>query len=363
MQQTPPEIPANVFPAGDEPQQIEPDLWRIPVPLPFALRSANIYLIADGAGGWILVDSGLGLPADEAALHTGLARAGVGVAQITTLILTHAHPDHIGLSGIIRAASGAPIYMLEGEDDRLYDVWTDSAADALPAVTRMYAVNGLSPTEAAAARLATLRIRQILRLPPRPAIRLVSDGADLSLGTHSYRAIWTPGHSDYHMCLLRDDGLFIAGDHILPAITPNIGYYPEARPNPLHDYFAALARVRDLPVRLVLPGHGRPFAELAARVDALREHHEERSAQILALLRAQPSGADGATLARVLFGLRLRSPDDWRFALVETLAHLEYLRHMGKATRAERGGHITYTATATPAARPIVSAPPAHSEE
>src|SRR6266436_3972950 len=89
------EYPA--YPAHDEPECVEPGLWRISVPLPFALRTANIYLLADGASGWTLIDSGLGLPADEEALRGGLARAGVALSDISALVLTHAPPDHIGL--------------------------------------------------------------------------------------------------------------------------------------------------------------------------------------------------------------------------------------------------------------------------
>lgn len=335
---------ANVFPAGDGPEEVEPGVWRIPVPLPFALRSANIYLIDHGKDGWALVDSGLGLATDEAALHAGMAQAGVGMEQVTTLILTHAHPDHIGLSGMIHAATGAPVYILEGEDDRLYDVWTETGADTLTHLPQMYVANGLTPDEAEKARQATLWTRGILRLPPREAIRLLPDGGELRLGAHIYRAIWTPGHSDYQMCLLRDDNLLIAGDHILPGITPNIGYYVNARPNPLEDYFWALERVRDLPARLALPGHRRPFTDVAGRVEELRAHHEERSAALLTLLRAQPDGATGAALAGGLFGERLRSSEDWRFALAETLAHLEYLRHRGDASREERDNVYFYRA-------------------
>jgi glyoxylase-like metal-dependent hydrolase (beta-lactamase superfamily II) len=191
-------------------------------------------------------------------------------------------------------------------------------------------------------------IRRAIHLPPREAVAPLADGETLHLAGAAYQVIWTPGHADYHLCLLREDGLFIAGDHILPRITPNIGLYPNSRANPLRDYFASLARVRDLPARLVLPGHGHPFSDLAARVDELRLHHEERAAQTLALLAARPDGADAYTLASDLFGGRLRNADDHRFALAETLAHLEDLRAQGQVERVahDEGGHITYVATA-----------------
>lgn len=352
MQQVPPDEAASVFPPNDAPQEIEPGLWRIPVPLPFALRSANIYLLDNSPAGWAIVDSGFGLPADEAALRAGLVHADVSLDAITTIFLTHAHPDHIGLSGTIQAASGAPVYMLNREDQRMYDVWSAEADPSFSTVTAMYAANGLPPEEVAGSAAATARTRRILRLPRRDTVQLLEDGDVLRLGDHTYEVIWTPGHSDYHMCLLRDDNVFIAGDHILPGITPNIGLYPQARPDPLRDYLGAIQRVRDLPARVVLPGHGRPFATLAARVDALRAHHEERSAAVLAVVHDHPAGISGYALATIIFGSRLRTSDDRRFALVEMLAHLEYLCGEGHAAREERDGQIVYTAAVqTPASR------------
>jgi glyoxylase-like metal-dependent hydrolase (beta-lactamase superfamily II) len=330
------------YPLYEEAQEIEDGLWRIAVPLPFALRSANIYLISNGNGSWTLVDAGLGLPADEEALRAGLALAGVTLDQIAALILTHAHPDHVGLSGTIQEASGAPVYMLRGEDDHLFGVWNGRDGDRFEPLERMYIENGLPVEIAEAARAATLLTRKLLRLPHAETLRLVADGEELRIGAHSYQCLWTPGHSDYHLCLLREDRLFIAGDHILPSITPNIGLYPGARPDPLGDYYGALAKVRDTPARLVLPGHRLPFTALAERVDQLRLHHEERSARVRDLLRAHPTGAVAATLSAALFGERLRTNDDLRFALVETLAHLEYLRLRGLAERRMDGAHALY---------------------
>lgn len=352
----------SLFPDRDAPEQLAADVWRIPLPLPIALRSANVYLINGGPGARILIDSGLGLPADEGALRAGLEMAGTRLEEISTLILTHAHPDHIGMSGLAHALSGAPVLLLSGEEGQLYDVWGEGGEIAFDRLDRWYATHGLEDG-AGAVRRSGRALRRFLRLPPRDALRLVRDRERIALGAHTYEVHWTPGHSDFHMCLLREDGLFFAGDHVLPAITPNIGLYPEARPNPLRDYLDSLARVRDLPARLVLPGHGRPFTDLAARADALHAHHLERGARVRDILaedmaedqaedQAEDLGAgrSAAQVAARLFGDRLRTGDDWRFAVAETLAHLEHLRTHGQVERLD-GERVRYRTGATGKAR------------
>jgi len=347
-----------VFPENDGPEQLEPRLWRIPLPLPFALRSVNVYLIGDHAGRWTMVDAGLGAPADEAALRAGLAIADVTLEQLDALILTHAHPDHIGMAKMVQEASGAPVYMLADEINTLYIAWGAGNEIVAARLEEEYAANGLdvgapdilnkdaahgaaalqnsNSAQGGKAHTKPRRRRMVFALPPREVIQPLADGQHIAIGGWAYQAIWTPGHSDYHLCLLREDGLFIAGDHVLPGITPNIGLYPNSRPNPLLDYFGALERVKSLDTRLTLPGHGLPFPDLVGRAEAIRQHHIERGAALLALVREHPTGTDAATLARELFGARLRSIDDYRFALVETLAHLEYLRADGHVERVER---------------------------
>ena len=149
-----------------------------------------------------------------------------------------------------------------------------------------------------------------------------------------------PGHADGHICLERD-GVLVAGDHLLGVITPTVGLYPESRPDPLGDYQASLRRTIELAPRLALPGHGEPVTEPVARAREILEHHERRLDQTAAALGRDPRSAYEVSV--VLFGVTLDASDR-RFALAETLAHLERLVHEGRAARAGDDDRVSYTA-------------------
>jgi glyoxylase-like metal-dependent hydrolase (beta-lactamase superfamily II) len=310
-------------------EQVLPNLWRITVPLPFDLRWANAYLLC-GNGGWCLVDAGLATPQAEAVMLEGLASLGITPAELSTIVVTHAHPDHIGLSGRFQEASGAPVLMFELDAQRMFSIWSEPDMRSAEMVSRFYTSHGMPPEESDLEKASLAATRRLVTIPGQ--ITSLEDGQEVLLLGERYRVIWTPGHSDGHMCLWREaDGLLIAGDHILPRITPNIGLYPRARPNPLRDYLESLQRVRHLTASLVLPGHGRPFHGLAERVDELLAHHQDRS-ELTFQLVAQAQDARGATahaIAAQLFEGRFHSLQNRRFALAETLAHLEYLRLQG----------------------------------
>jgi glyoxylase-like metal-dependent hydrolase (beta-lactamase superfamily II) len=148
-----------------------------------------------------------------------------------------------------------------------------------------------------------------------------------------------PGHADGHLGFLRD-GVLIAGDHLLQPISPAVGLYPDSRPDPLGDYLASLERTIELAPRVVYPGHGEPIHDPAGRARELIEHHRGRLDETVRALDGR--GLTPFDISLRLFGDDL-PPTQRRFAVAETLSHLERLVREGAAARSEADGTVTYT--------------------
>jgi glyoxylase-like metal-dependent hydrolase (beta-lactamase superfamily II) len=323
-------------------REVTPDVWRITLPLPFALRSVNVYLLHEGDE-WCLIDAGLRTRATEAALRAGFEEVGLRLRDVRTILLTHAHPDHIGLAGVLEVESGAQVLMFGPEAEQMWRVWGDEDYESFRATARMFFHHGMPVEEARFSAEEAARSAQVVALPRR--ITPLHDGQKITLPGGRYQVIWTPGHADGHICLYRaSDGLLIAGDHVLPHITPNIGLYPASRLDPLGDYLNALTKVERFPSRLVLPGHGDTFTDLSGRVAQLREHHAQRENQLLELLSGRPTTA--YALAEALFGHRFDTVGNRRFALAETLAHLEHLHHNHRVEPVHGSDMVRYRALA-----------------
>ena len=176
----------------------------------------------------------------------------------------------------------------------------------------------------------------------RPFIRYQRDPILVEAGEHvdGWELIAAPGHADGQLCLLRD-GVLVAADHLLGRITPTVGLWPASRPDPLGDYLGALDRTIELAPRIALPGHGEPIEDPAGRARELKEHHRLRLEEAVAALTPEPQ--TGYELSFALFGADLPAAGR-RFAVAETLSHLERLVHQGAARRDEVDGAVTYTA-------------------
>ncbi|MFL5624840.1 MAG: MBL fold metallo-hydrolase [Ktedonobacteraceae bacterium] len=344
MHQSTPEKPIRQQEPLPEAREVADGIWKLTLPIPFPLRSVNMYALVDN-NGWTLVDAGIGTPDARAAFAAGLDKVGLRIDRLRTIVLSHDHPDHIGLSGEIQEKSGASVYMHTIDARNMHRAWENMHPERFTSAVKFLRQHGMPKGEPWFSQARAEDMQNTIRVPPHERVTRVEDGQYLDLAGESYRVIWTPGHSDGHICLFRErDGVFLAADHVLPRITPNIGLYSEYdRLNPLDDYLHSLRKVAALPASIVLPGHGEPFPDLAGRVEEIIQHHEEREMQILTLLDKQPQHA--YQLAEKVFGARLKNNDSRRMAVAEILSHLEYLRYDGQVEQQKTSeGVILYAA-------------------
>ncbi|MFI9592087.1 MBL fold metallo-hydrolase [Nonomuraea sp. NPDC052265] len=320
-----------------EVERVRPGLWSIPVPIPVnPLRYVLVYAL-ELPDGVAIVDAGWNTDEAYDALAAGLAVAGYGIADVRAVLVTHLHPDHYGLAGRVREASGAWIGLHPADAGLVRERYDDAAIDSLVqrerALLLRSGVPELSLDELAG---ASMMIRHMVTMA-RPD-RLIEDGEDLGLPGWDLRAVWTPGHTPGHLCFVSPGRrLLLSGDHVLAKITPIVAVHPQSGPNPLADYLGSLAAVRELDVEEVLPGHEYRFLELAERVDHVLAHHDERLAEIERVV----GEGDGVTCWEVATRLSWSRPWETippfmrRAANNETLAHLVWLADRGRVGREE----------------------------
>ena len=306
-------------------EELPGGIRRLTFPLPLGIDHVHCYLLP-GSDGWTLVDTGLGLP--DATARWEAALEGI---DVTRIVVTHFHPDHAGGGEDALALTGARVY--QGADDyrqclRVWgsEDWSERLADYLQR-------HGLPEGTAAELRHESRTFAPFIRFARDPEPLREGDEVD------GWRVLELPGHADGHICL-ELDGVLVAGDHVLGVITPTVGLYPESRPDPLADYQASLRRTIELAPRIALPGHGDLVSDPVARAREILDHHERRLDQTAAALAGEARSAYEISVA--LFGSVL-DPSGRRFALAETLAHLERLVHEGRAARTGDDDRVSYT--------------------
>lgn len=305
-------------------EQIRPDLWSVPVPMPDnPLRYVLVYLLGvpDGV---VLIDAGWNTDDAWAALTAGLRTAGFGLTDVRGVLVTHVHPDHYGLAGRVQEASGAWVALHVEDEKLLRDRYDEPGIEGLVDLTRVHLLRCGVPLDAVdELSTASMGIRDLIRRAQVDV--LFSDGDDIGLGNWNLNAVWTPGHSPGHLCFFDPNrGVLFSGDHVLPRISPAVTVHPQQRPNPLADFMAALAMVAQLPVDEVLPAHEYRFRGLPARVEGLLRLHETRLGEVLSAVQRQP-GVTAWDIAQQLTWARpwhTIPPFLRRSAAGETLAHL-----------------------------------------
>jgi glyoxylase-like metal-dependent hydrolase (beta-lactamase superfamily II) len=300
----------------------------VPVPLPNnSLRYVFVYVFETDAGPYI-VDTGWNTDEAFAALSDGLTQIGTSVADVQGVLITHIHPDHYGLAGRVRENSGAWVG-LHPEDAALVKERYDEPDDLLLRVATMLRRMGAPPEELAPLRDAAMPVRGLVS-SVQPD-RLIEDGDRVEVPGWDVTAIWTPGHSPGHLCFWEaGNKLMLSGDHILPRITPNIPFHPQAAADPLGDYLESLEKLTAYDAREVLPAHEHRFVGLTGRVHELVGHHERRFAEVLTAIR------DGVSSAWDI-AARMHWSRPWdriegfmkRAAVGEAMSHLRTLEKRG----------------------------------
>jgi glyoxylase-like metal-dependent hydrolase (beta-lactamase superfamily II) len=317
-------------------QEIRSDLFLIQVPLPDSpLKWLNAYVVRSNQRN-LVIDTGLNHKACYDALRSGLDDLNVPLER-TDFFITHLHSDHFGL--VSRLATDHSKIFFNRPDAEIVEAW-----------------GGWEPMLQSAGRngFPAHELRNAIEHHPGyrfsadwvPELNILEEGDPVDVGDYHFRCIETPGHTLGHTCLYdAAKKLFVAGDHILIDITPNIQCWSDAQ-NPLKSYIKSLNRVDSMEIDLVLPGHRRLIENPKARISELIIHHRQRCDEILEILNDSEMSAY-AVASKMHWDIRC---DCWEqfpiaqkwFATGEAIAHLRYLEEEGAVRRRSLANHTVY---------------------
>ena len=320
------------------------EIARVRLHMAFPLRWVNSYVLR-GEDGWTVVDPGPRSPENEAVWEKALAELGIEFRDISSVVLTHHHPDHYGLSGWLQQRSGAQVWMSKAASEAAWRSWGGAREEKekrelTEPMIALYRRHGMPPE-----RLSELPEHLAGFLPqvtPQPEISVIESGLPIRFGGRLWQPVETGGHAEGHLSFYEEaTGTILCGDAVLPRISPNISYNPEGDAHPLRSYLDGLRILGTLQVSRAFPGHRDPFANFAERTRQLLDHHEERLDRMEALLREQPDGANAYGICIAVFGDSL-GIHQLRFALSETIAHLIELQDRGRIVAQDEGEHAAF---------------------
>jgi len=328
--------PRNAW-AEPGPDEVSPGVYRLPLPLLLdSLHAVNVYVVEDESG-LTVIDSGWANPGTRAALTTGLHRLGHDIGDVSQFLVTHAHWDHYTQAIALRREFGTAVRIGIGERPSI-DAFAVGDTAAYPEQGRLLRKAGA--LDLARDIAAWQMTDDELAMPFGEPDTWLADGEKVALPNRTLEVIATPGHTRGHIVLRdADAALLFAGDHVLPHITPSIGLERAPEPAPLRSYLASLELLRDQPDVVLLPAHGPVATSVHTRVAELLQHHEQRLAEVVALLRDGRSCAYDIAQA-MRWTRHERALDDLdlsnrMMAVLEIQAHLDVLEMSGVVVAVE----------------------------
>jgi len=311
-------------------------IHRIELPVPFPLKTTNVYLIDEEP--ITLIDTGVKTDISLQVLTDSLRGLGYGVEDIRRILITHGHLDHYGQAKRISTLSGAEVSIHAEDHQRI-----QSIARFRKHVAFVLLQNG-TPQGSVEETIDYMESAQQWG-EPLDDVHFINDGDEIRFHNTVFRAIHCPGHSPGLICFyLERGGILISGDHLLKEITPNpiINPLPNgagSRNSSLKKYMNSIRKIADLEVSLVLPGHGEPIRDFKAALQKILHHHDQRLALVLSILsRGEMTAYD---VSRLLF------PDAKSFQVFlgvsEALGHLSILLEAEKISFRSRDGIDYYS--------------------
>jgi glyoxylase-like metal-dependent hydrolase (beta-lactamase superfamily II) len=297
------------------------EIYPISVPLPFESPSSiNVYCLVSNEV--MLIDSGYNWEKGLQIIQESLNSFGISFENITQIVGTHGHPDHIGLSQRI-LSTGKGDLLMHPKEQALMDMYNrpQRFSMKLQEWAKLYGI--------------PLHYDPLIQTIPwahsLPDISCVTDGDRI---TRSLIVIWTPGHTPGHICLYdQEKKIIFSGDILLEDITPNVSFTPSSSLNPMKDYLNSLERLLELPAKTVFPSHGKPIRNWKERARFLIHHCQNRLKEVSSILDKTPKSL-----------LEIASMVHWdagdfadldsfnkKLALGEVLAYIRYLTADGKA--------------------------------
>ena len=312
-------------------EEILENLYKIEIPLPDnPLKALNSYVIKSSERN-LIIDTGWNQEECMNAMKAGLREIEIDLMK-TDFFITHFHADHLGLvSSLVTDTS--KIYFNQPDADQF------NSGFSVDEFLNFARLNGFPENELQAIRHSHpgFKFRSEENIP----FHILKEGDTLRIGDYEFKGVATPGHSFGHMCLYEPQKrIFVAGDHILNDITPTIQLWSYDW-NPLAEYLSSLAKVDELDIGLVLPGHRGIFMNCKERIQELKNHHLKRLDEIISILGKGTMNAFQVA-SRMSWDIIYDSWDlfpvsqKW-FALGEALSHLKYLEEKGIIRMEMRG--------------------------